>query len=67
VELYCNLSYPRPLVLHARVTETAPQPGGWRLQTRFDETDEPLQEALERYIFLQHRRAIANSRRSSLR
>ena len=67
LELYCNPGYPRPLVLHAWVTETAPQPDGWRLQTRFHEIDEPLQEALERYIFLQHRRAIANSRRSSLR
>ena len=67
LELYCNLSYPRPLILDAQITETIPNPGGWRIQTSFHDLSESLQEALERYIFLQHRRAIANSRRSSPR
>ncbi len=67
LQLYCNLSYPRPLILHARVADTVPYPGGWQIQTRFEEPSEALQEALERYIFLQHRRSIAHSRRSGLR
>lgn len=67
LELYCNLSYPRPLVLHARVADTMPYPGGWQIQTHFQDPSESLQEALERYIFLQHRHAIAHSRRVSPR
>lgn len=67
IELYCSLSYPRPLVFHARVSATTPYPGGWHVQTRFQDPSELLQEALERYIFLQHRRAVAHSRRSGMR
>ncbi len=67
LELYCNLGYPRPLILHARIAETVPSAGGWQVRTRFHEPGEPLREALERYIFLQHRRAIANSRRGGQR
>ena len=67
LELYCNLSYPRPLVLHARVVETIPYPGGWEIRTHFHDPSESLQEALERYIFLQHRRAVAHSRRGGSR
>lgn len=67
IELYCNLSYPRPLILHARTVEAIRHAGGWRVQTRFQDPGEPLQEALERYIFLQHRRAVAHSRRGSAR
>ena len=67
LELYCNLSYPRPLVFHAQVAETISDSGGWQIRTRFQDPSESLQEALERYIFLQHRRAIAHSRRSASR
>lgn len=67
LELYCNLSYPRPLVFHAQVVETISDSGGWQIRTRFQDPSESLQEALERYIFLQHRRAIAHSRRSAPR
>jgi hypothetical protein len=64
LELYCNLSYPRPLILPAQVVETSPIPdSGWRIQARFHAPSPALQEALERYIFLQHRRAIASQRR----
>lgn len=65
LELYCNLSYPRPLILHARVAETIPNPGGWQIRTGLHDPGQPLQEALERYIFLQHRHAVAHSRRGS--
>jgi len=67
LELYCNLSYPRPLILHARAIDAVPCPGGWQIQTRFEEPSAALQEALERYIFLQHRRSIAHSRRGNPR
>lgn len=63
LDLYCNLSYPRPLVLHARAAEVVPGSDGWEIRARFHDPGEPLQEAMERYIFLQHRHAIANSRR----
>jgi len=67
LELYCNLSYPRPLLLPAQVAEIAPAANGWRIQARFHAPSTSLQEALERYIFLQHRRAIASQRRHPLR
>ncbi|HRD65813.1 MAG TPA: PilZ domain-containing protein [Candidatus Competibacter sp.] len=65
LELYCNLSYPRPLVLHARLAEAVSNAYGWEIRTRFHDPGEPLQGALERYIFLQHRHTVANSRRSA--
>jgi len=68
LELYCNLSYPRPLILPAQVVETSPlRDTGWPIQARFHAPSPALQEALERYIFLQHRRAIASQRRHPLR
>ena len=67
LELYCSLNYPRPLLLPAQVTEITPAANGWRVQARFHAPSLALQEALERYIFLQHRRTIANSRRHNPR
>lgn len=67
LDLYCNLHYPRPLILHARVTETALSASDGEIRTQFQQPSELLQEALERYIFLQHRRAIAHSRRNDTR
>lgn len=67
LELYCNLNYPRPLVLHTHITDVVPFAGGYEIHTRFHQPSEFLQEALERYIFLQHRRSIAHSRRGDSR
>ena len=67
VELFCNLNYPRPLICHAQAVATDRNAGGWRIQTQFRQPSEALEEALERYIFLQHRRAVAHSRRGSAR
>ena len=67
LELYCNLSYPRPLLIPAQVAQTPPDPAGRFLQAHFYAPSLSLQEALERYIFLQHRRAIASSRRHAVR
>ncbi len=63
LELYCSLSYPRPLTLYARLAESAAENDGWRIRALFENPSAALHEALERYIFLQHRRTIAHSRR----
>lgn len=62
LELYCNLSYPRPLVLHAYASDIVPVENDYQIRATFHLPSEPLQEALERYIFLRHRRLIANRR-----
>ena len=62
LELYCNLSYPRPLILHAQVSEIVPHEGDHQIKAAFYPISPPMNEALERYIFLQHRRNIANFR-----
>ncbi len=67
LELYCNLSYPRPLILHAQVSNTAFIAGSYQTKAAFYQVSAPLQEALERYIFLQHRRFIANHRGTNQR
>lgn len=63
VELYCSMQYPRALVLHGRVVEVTPESPGWRIQLAFEGIEAALQEALERFIFIHHRRAIAQRRR----
>jgi hypothetical protein len=64
IELYCSLHYPRPLALYARVTEVTPQSGDWSVTAEFQGLGETVRDALERFIFVQHRRAISHSRRS---
>lgn len=67
LELYCNLSYPRPLILHGCASEPSSTAGESDTKVTFHPPSEPLQEALERYIFLRHRRTIANRRGNSQR
>lgn len=67
LELYGSLSYPRPLILHAAVSETLAVDGAHQVKAAFYQPGEPLQESLERYIFLRHRRMIANQRGNSQR
>ncbi|MDQ5911084.1 MAG: hypothetical protein QG599_3181 [Pseudomonadota bacterium] len=67
LELYCNLSYPHPLILHAQVTEIAPSPTDFLLKATTYLPSQALQEDLERYIFLRHRRTIAHRRTSNSR
>jgi len=62
LELYCNLCYPRPLILHAEVGEIVSCEGDHQLKAVFSPIGAPMHEALERYIFLQHRRNIATRR-----
>ncbi len=62
LELYCNLSYPRPLILHTQVSEIVPHESDHQIKAAFYPISSPMNEALERYIFLQHRRNVANFR-----
>ncbi len=67
LELYCNLSYPRPLILHAHVAEIVPSEDDYLLKSTIYLPSKTLQEDLERYIFLRHRRMIANQRAGTSR
>ena len=67
LELYCNLSYPHPLVLDAEVADRTALDHPCRIKATLYQPSAALQEALERYIFLQHRRFIANRRGNSQR
>lgn len=67
LELYCNLSYPRPLILYAHIDEIVAIENDFQVKVTLHQPGAPLQEALERYIFLQHRRAIAQQRGNSQR
>ena len=67
LELYCNFSYPRPLILYAHIDEIVSIENDFQIKATLHQPGAPLQEALERYIFLQRRRAIANQRGNSQR
>ncbi len=67
LELYCNLGYPRPLILHASAAEIVPFQDNHQVKATIYPPSEALQEALERYIFLRHRRLVANRRGNSQR
>jgi hypothetical protein len=66
MELYCSLKYPRPLQLYGQVIDITVQSTGWRVQVTFQALDEALEEALERFVFVHHRRAIAQRRRQPM-
>ena len=63
VELYLSPRYPRPVVLPGFVESVNEVPEGTRTQVIFPEFSEPLQDALEKFIFRRHRRTVANPRR----
>lgn len=63
VRLHLQPSYPRPLELPAKVVSVALGPaGGHRIQVVFEGLSEVVEDALERLIFRNHRRQIAQSR-----
>lgn len=64
IELFCSTHYPRPLALHARVIERASLPEGWLITAAFEGLGETMRDGLERFIFIQHRRAISHIRRN---
>jgi hypothetical protein len=63
IEVYCGLRYPRPLIVYARVMEVAPQPEGCLVVAALQHLGETVREGLQRFIFVQHRRAVSQLRR----
>ena len=59
LRLYLSPQFPRCLELTGRVEATQP---GRAFTVRLDMLDESSQELLQRYVFRQHRRAIAQAR-----
>lgn len=62
VSLYLQPPYPRPLTLPARPVAIEPTAGGQRVRVMFEGLTESAEDALERLIFRNHRRRIAQSR-----
>jgi len=63
IDLYCSMKYPHPVVLHGRVEERIAEAAGWTIGAALYGMGETVQEELERFIFVHHRRAVAQSRR----
>jgi hypothetical protein len=61
IDVRLHRSVPQSFVWPARIVSAAEG----LVQARFEAMREPLQTALERYVFLHHRRAIAGHRRGS--
>ncbi len=57
--LYIHPNYPRPLVLPARIAQVDAS----AIQFEFGELDENTRTLLERFIFIHHRRAVAQQHR----
>ncbi len=67
LSLYLHHKYPRPFIVAGEVLSVTPVEGeGGKYLTRlvFKEMSEVLQAGLEKFIFRQHRRSIAQSRRA---
>jgi hypothetical protein len=60
--LYVNPVFPQPLVLHGRVTGHRSDPQGLWTQFAFTGLSPPVVDLLERFVFRQHRRQVAESR-----
>jgi hypothetical protein len=68
VEVYLNRKYPSPLVLFGAVESVQPENGGLSLVSlRHQGVSAGLRSGLERIIFRQHRRLIAQARQSTRR
>ncbi|MGA7800086.1 MAG: PilZ domain-containing protein [Gammaproteobacteria bacterium] len=65
VDLFLDAEIPRPLELLTRVRSRKVGADGLvTVQVHFELLDEALKDALERYIFREHRRSIARQRRA---
>lgn len=64
VDVYLHAHYPRPFVLTGTLTklESGAEQGP-RCHLRYDPQPEAVQDLLEKFIFLHHRRSIAHTRR----
>lgn len=63
--LYVNPVFPQPLVLHGRVTGHRSDGQGLWTQFTFAGLSAPVVDMLERFVFRQHRRQVAESRGAS--
>lgn len=66
VQLYISQRFPQPLILSGSVVPSAVD-SAYPCCIRLDGLSQPLQDALERFIFRHHRRLVAYQRRSSPR
>lgn len=62
--VYLNPNYPRPLCLYGVVETLEPREQGLYVRVRVSALPEPVGEYLDRLIFRDHRRRIAQTRRS---
>ena len=60
IQLFLDPEFPRPLTLCAKLIDVQPQ----NFTVSFGPLEERLQDLLDKYVFRQHRRAIASSRKS---
>ncbi len=68
LHLYLTQRYPRPLVLHgkiSRVFKEGEQMGDW-LEVALLPMPQQTQDSLEKFVFRQHRRSVAFSRRQGV-
>ena len=62
LDLYLHRKVPRPLVLPGVVHEVQAEEGGWRVTVRFEDMHAAVRDWLEKIIFRQHRRSVAEAR-----
>lgn len=62
VELWLHSACPEPLCLPVRLLMIQAEPGGVRIDAAFEELPETLAAALEKHVFLRHRRELAEAR-----
>lgn len=62
VELWLHPSCPEPLRLPVQLLLIQPEGEGIRVDAAFESLPEPLADALEKHVFLRHRRELAEAR-----
>lgn len=62
LELWLHPACPEPLRLPARLLAVAAEAGGVQVDAAFEPLPEPLATALEKHVFLRHRRELAEAR-----
>lgn len=68
VEVYLSRKYPSPLVLFGTVESLRPAAGdGVQVTLRYSDLGEALRSGLEKVIFRQHRRLVAQARQAARR
>jgi hypothetical protein len=64
VEMYLSRRFPRPLKVYGRISSVEMlEKGGFKIILDFGQLSLPVQNLLERFIFLKHRRMVASTRR----